>query len=143
MNPVSKVKTASGLLGELKDGEKEMSTQSNGPTPGPNAPPKPQTTPTTPQPADPALAYVQKDLYLYNLLKPIIQGPDGNIDWQASKTSGNTSGLSFVESMLSQSRTDLDEQTSNGIVTATYKQILNDVNKVSTHFIHLLNTWTS
>lgn len=137
---MAKAKTAAGIVGDLKNGKKDTSTQPNGSSAGSNAPSKTQSTPTTPQPADPALAYVQKDLYLYNLLKPIVQGADGNVDWQASNASAEKSGLSFIESMLSQSKTDLDKQTSNGIVTATYKQILNDVNKVNISLLRLLST---
>lgn len=139
MNPMAKAKTAAGILGDLKDGKKDTSAQPNtsqgGSTGASNGASKPQTTTTTP-PADMALAYVQNDLYLYNLLKPIIQAADGNVDWTAAKISADkpNSGLSFIDGMLSQSKTALDKQTGNGIVTATYKQILSDVTKVNLPF---------
>jgi len=135
MNPIAKAKAAASIFGDLKDGKKDTTAPSGGQPSGTGVlSGNNQPAPPTPQPADPALAYGQKDLYSHTLLKPIIQAADGNVDWAGATPSGDKAGtgLSFIESMLDQSKTDLDKQTSNGIMTTRYKQILEEVTKVST-----------
>jgi hypothetical protein len=56
------------------------------------------------------------------------------VDWTSATPSGEKpgTGLSSIESMLAQSKTDLGKNTSNGIMTTRYGQILEDVTKVGT-----------
>ena len=87
--------------------------------------------------SDPAYAYVKKDLYLYDLLKPMVKNANGDIDWELASggnrgAQGGNSGLGFVEAMLTESKTNFARQVGGGLATSTYTKVLDDAIKVST-----------
>lgn len=86
---------------------------------------------------DPAYAYVKKDLYLYDLLRPMVKNANGDVDWELASggkqgAQGGNSGLGFVEAMLTESKANFAKQVGGGLATSTYTKVLDDAIKVST-----------
>lgn len=83
--------------------------------------------------SDPAYAAVSKDLYLYDLLKPMVKGSEGDIDWTLATGGSNDgkSGAAFLESMLTLAKQSFAQQSGGGLATTTYQKILDNAVTVS------------
>ena len=156
MNPVAKAKAGANIVGGFlnsKDDSKGVSSTAvtNG-TPTSLGSPSPSGMPPAvpPMAADPAYSEVLQSATYLAALSSIINGEDGNIDWELARGDGADanvkSSVKFLSTMLSDCKTRFSRVATNAEPSVALTTVLDVTSRVSEDVIgesHILTIYRS